>query len=58
MEMTNITKAGERIPVDVALHIFQLQGQDVIISVARDITERRKAENALIQSEKKIPNPL
>jgi len=39
--------------VDVALHIFQLQGQDVIISVARDITERRKAENALIQSEKK-----
>lgn len=53
LEMTNITKAGERIPVDVALHIFQLQGQDVIISVARDITERRKAENALIQSEKK-----
>jgi PAS domain S-box-containing protein len=53
LEMTNITREGERIPVDVALHIFQLQGQDVIISVARDITERRKAENALIQSEKK-----
>ncbi len=53
LEMTNITREGERIPVDVALHIFQLQGQDVVISVARDITERRKAENALIQSEKK-----
>lgn len=53
LEITHITREGEGIPVDVALHIFQLQGQDVIISVARDVTERRKAENALIESEKK-----
>ena len=53
LEMTNITRDGERIPVDVAMHIFQLQGQDVTISVARDVTERRKTEKALRESEKK-----
>jgi PAS domain S-box-containing protein len=56
LEMTNITREDERIPMDVAMHIFQLQGQDVIISVARDVTERREAEKALIESEKKFRN--
>jgi len=53
LEMTNITKGGKGVPVDVAMHVFQLQGQDVIISVARNVTERRKAEKALVESEKK-----
>lgn len=53
LEMTNITRNGQRIPVDVAMHNFQLQDQNVIISIARDIRKRRKTEKALKESEKK-----
>ncbi len=53
LELTNITKEGKEIPVEVSIHLFRLQNQEVIISVARDVTERRKAEKALMQSEKK-----
>ncbi len=53
LELTDIAKDGKRIPVEVSIHIFKLHGQEVAISVARDITERRKTEKAMMESEKK-----
>jgi len=56
LEMTNITRDGRKIPVEVSIHLFKLQGQEVIISVTRDVTQRRKTAKALIESEKKYRN--
>ncbi|MBI5459018.1 PAS domain S-box protein [Methanobacterium sp.] len=52
-EMIHVTKEGKRIQVEVSNHLFQLQGQEVAIAVSRDITERKKVEKALVESEKK-----
>jgi len=52
-EITHVTKDGKRIPVEVSNHLFHLQGREVAIAVTRDITERKKVQNALAESEKK-----
>ncbi len=50
-EITTITKSGKRIPVEINNHTFHLNGKEVIIAVGRDVTERKKAEKALVESE-------
>ncbi|UTB32454.1 MAG: PAS domain S-box protein [Methanobacterium sp. ERen5] len=50
-EITTITKTGRRIPIEINNHTFQLNGKQVIIAVGRDVTERKKAEKALVESE-------
>jgi len=46
-EMIHITKDGKRIPVEVSSHVFELEGKNVVLSIARDITECKNAENEL-----------
>jgi PAS domain S-box-containing protein len=41
-------KDGSSFPVEVSTHIFTLQGRQVALSIARDITGRRHAEEALL----------
>lgn len=43
-EMTLRTKTGAYLPVEVNAHSFALNGQQVLLSIARDISERKKAE--------------
>jgi len=43
-ETTHVTKDGVRIPVEISAHIFQLEGEWMILSIARDLTERKRAE--------------
>ncbi|ADZ09668.1 signal transduction histidine kinase [Methanobacterium lacus] len=50
-EITTITKSGKRIPIEINNHTFQLNKKEVIIAVGRDVTERKKAEKALVESE-------
>ncbi len=45
---------GELFPVEVWLTAIPFQGKDIIHTIWRDITERKKAENALIESEENI----
>ncbi len=52
-ERTYITKDGKEIPVEINSHIFDFKGKKVALSVARDITYRKKAENAIRESEEK-----
>jgi len=52
-ERTYITKDRIEIPVEINSHIFDFKGKKVALSVARDITYRRKAENAIRESEEK-----
>ena len=49
-ETFQITKNGSTIPVEINSHIFKLNGMDVSVSVARDITERKKAEKLVKKS--------
>ncbi len=47
-------KAGLVFPVEISLRLFEMDGQMLIMSMARDITERRKTEDLLRQSEHKF----
>ena len=40
----NRTKDGRAIPLEVNARLFDLQGRTVVLAIARDITERRQAE--------------
>ena len=44
IERVHVAKDGRRIPVEVNVHLFKLAGKDAILGVARDISERKRAE--------------
>ena len=44
-------KDGTTFPVEVSVGLLELSGQRVMLGLARDITERKRAEEALRQSE-------
>ncbi len=46
-ETVHIAKDGTEIPVEVNAHCFEVEGAPVILSVARDITERQVMEEQL-----------
>jgi PAS domain S-box-containing protein len=50
-ENVHLTKNGSRIPVEVSAHLFDLNGTPTVMSIARDITERKKNEQSLRDSE-------
>jgi PAS domain S-box-containing protein len=53
-ESVSITKYGRKFPVEVNVHVFKLRGKNVALAIARDVTERKKAEEALRESEEKF----
>jgi PAS domain S-box-containing protein/putative nucleotidyltransferase with HDIG domain len=50
-EFTLIRKDGGEIEVEISTHPVQIEGKLVVLGIARDITERKQAEQALIDSE-------
>jgi len=52
-ELVNVTKTGKKLPVEINSHLFEFGGEPTVISVVRDITERKKAEQKLKESEEK-----
>lgn len=53
-EIVHLTKTGERIQVEVNNHLIQYKGREVCLAISRDITERKKAEEAIKESEEKF----
>ncbi|MBI4667524.1 MAG: PAS domain S-box protein [Nitrospinae bacterium] len=43
IEWIHKAKSGRKIPVEVSSHIFDMDGKQTVISIARDITERNTA---------------
>ncbi|HOE12032.1 MAG TPA: PAS domain S-box protein [bacterium] len=43
-ETVHITKDGKTIPVEINSRLFEYQGEYAVLSIARDITERKRAE--------------
>ena len=55
-ETEHIAKDGHRIPVEISAVLFQMDDSEATLSVARDISERRLAEEALRKSEENYRN--
>jgi len=54
-ELDILTKAGKRITVEVSTRLIHRGGEPVAVQgIARDISERRKVEQALTESETKF----
>jgi PAS domain S-box-containing protein len=50
-ETEHVAKDGRRIPVEVSVRLFDLHGVPTALSVTRDITQRRKMEDAKLELE-------
>jgi PAS domain S-box-containing protein len=46
-ETEHVAKNGTRVPVEIGVQLFDLHGIPTVLSIARDITERKKAEDEL-----------
>jgi PAS domain S-box-containing protein len=55
-ETVHLAKDGRRIPVEVNAHLVDLNGQPTVLSIARDITARQAAQEALRISEERFRN--
>lgn len=49
-ETYHLAKNGGQVPVDVYIQLFELRGKPMVLSVARDITDRKLAEEELRKS--------
>jgi len=52
------TKDGRRLPVEVSSSLVSYGGRTVILSIARDITERKRAEEELMDAHKQLERSL
>ena len=53
-ETIHITRDGRRIPTEVNAALFHIGKKPVVMSIARDVTDRKLAEEALSQANKKL----
>jgi diguanylate cyclase (GGDEF)-like protein/PAS domain S-box-containing protein len=53
-ETTHTTKDGKTIPVEIKSSLVTYQGKQAILSIARDITKRKQAEEAVRESESRF----
>ena len=57
-ETVHVSKDGNRIPTEINSSIIEYRGEEAILSIARDITARKEAQQALEKSENKFRNLL
>ena len=53
-ETAHVTREGRRIPIEVSAQFISYQRRTAILSIARDITDRKRAQEALRESEKRF----
>jgi PAS domain S-box-containing protein len=55
-EAVHLTKYGVKIPVEISSHVFELDGKTVVLSMARDISGRKKQEQIIKETVEKYQN--
>jgi PAS domain S-box-containing protein len=50
-EMLHVAKDGRRIPVEINASLFTLNNKKMVMSIARDISERKVAEEQLLETQ-------
>ncbi|MBU2548304.1 MAG: PAS domain S-box protein, partial [Proteobacteria bacterium] len=53
-ETVHVAKDGRRIPVESSASVFEYKGRPAILSIARYISDRKRAEEAVQESEKRL----
>ncbi len=53
-EWLHVTKSGKMFPVEVSSTLFNYRGKKAVLSIVRDISERKKAEEAIRKSEERF----
>ena len=53
IEAENICKDGSYVPVQISFSLFRMKGKPIMMALIQDITERKKAEKKLKESEQK-----
>jgi PAS domain S-box-containing protein len=57
-ELTCLTKLGNKLPSEISASVINLAGKIYILALVRDISERKKAEQALRESEERLSRIL
>ena len=52
-EFTALTRYGEELPVEVSISSYDMEGKTRYVTICRDISERKKIEQALRESEER-----
>lgn len=58
VESFHISKDGKAIPVEINAHLFEYEGKPTVLSIARDMTERKKAAEAMKIKDKAIDSSI
>jgi PAS domain S-box-containing protein len=53
-ERNLVRKDGNKIPIEISTHVFTLKNQNVMLSIFRDISKRKQAEDAIRQANRKL----
>ncbi len=53
-EIVHVSKSGKRIPVEISSIVFEENGNKMILSIARDVTTKKEAEEELKKSEERF----
>ena len=53
-EAVYITHAGNSVPVEISAHIYEVRGEKMVLSIARDISERKRYEAAIQNTNNKL----
>jgi PAS domain S-box-containing protein len=54
LRIVHVSRRGRKIPVELSSRAIEYEGKPAILSIARDITERQRAEEAIRNSELKF----
>lgn len=52
-ESTLISKENHLIPVEINAHLYMLQGKKYVLTITRDLSDRKRMESALLESEQR-----
>ena len=53
-ESIHVRKDSSRFPVEISSSIFNWEGQEVFLSIIRDITQRKHAEESMLETEERF----